>query len=274
MRVRDVSFSFASAPVLDGLSFAVRKGEFLAILGPNGSGKTTLLRALSRIHRPSAGQVLLEENDLWRLTANRVAREMAAVLQEARLDFDFTVAEAVMLGRTPHLRRWRREGEEDRRACREAMRLCRIEGLSGRPVTELSGGERRRVFIAVALAQETGIILLDEPTSHLDISYQLEILDLLQGLKRQRMLTVIAVLHDLNLAARYADRVLLMKEGRTFALGEPVVVLTVENIRAVYGIEALVAPHPVHGCPCVVPVGPCVVPVGQTPPTGRSDGDG
>lgn len=266
LRATDVRFSFASppasAPVLDGVTFTVRKGEFLAILGPNGSGKTTLLRALSRVHRPSSGHVLLEESDLWRLTASHVAREMAVVLQENRLDFDFTVAEVVMLGRTPRLRRWQREGREDQRACLEAMRLCRIEGLAGRPVTGLSGGERRRVFLAAALAQETGILLLDEPTSHMDIGYQLEVLNLLQGFQRERMLTVVAVLHDLNLAARYADRVLLVKDGRIFVLGEPATALTAANIRAVYGIEAVVTPHPVHGCPYVVPVRPAPPVVG------------
>lgn len=254
LRAVDLRFGYGNVPVLGGITLTVFAGEFLAVLGPNGSGKSTLLRLLSRVHRPGSGRVLLAETDLWRLAADHVAREMTVVAQETGLNFDFTVAELVMLGRTPHIRRWSGEGAEDRRACREALRLCRLEGLADRPVTELSGGERRRVFLAAALAQETGILLLDEPTSHLDIGYQLEILDLLRRLQKERARTVVAVLHDMNLAARYADRIMLMAGGRMVAMGTPAQVLTADNIGAVYGIEVLVEPHPVFGHPCIFPL--------------------
>lgn len=250
-RVIDVSCSYGSFAVLEGINFCVERGAFAGILGPNGSGKTTLLRCLSRVLKPRRGTVLLEDRDLYRESPRRVARRMAVVPQESGAAFSFTVGEVVLMGRFPHLKMFQREGEADWGAAARAMELTGISHLADRPVTALSGGERQRVVIARALAQEPELILLDEPTSHLDINHQLEVLELLKKLSRQEKLTVICVFHDLNLAAQYCDRLILMKGGRIFALGSPEDVLTPQNIRSVFGASVAVRRHPLSGRPLI-----------------------
>jgi len=250
-RVIDVSCSYGSHNVLDGITFTVERGAFAGILGPNGSGKTTLLRCLSRVLKPRRGTVLLEDRDLYRESPRRVALKMAVVPQENATVFSFTVGEVVLMGRTPHLKMFQREGEADLAAAARAMELTGISHLADRPVTALSGGEYQRVVIARALAQEPEVILLDEPTSHLDINHQLELLELLKVLSRREKLTVVCVFHDLNLAAQYCDRLILMKEGRIFALGRPEEVLTPQNIRSVFGASVAVRRHPLSGRPLI-----------------------
>ena len=250
-RVIDVSCSYGSHNVLDGITFTVERGAFAGILGPNGSGKTTLLRCLSRVLKPRRGTVLLEDRDLYRESPRRVALKMAVVPQENATVFSFTVGEVVLMGRTPHLKMFQREGEADLAAAAWAMELTGISHLADRPVTALSGGEYQRVVIARALAQEPEVILLDEPTSHLDINHQLELLELLKVLSRREKLTVVCVFHDLNLAAQYCDRLILMKEGRIFALGRPEEVLTPQNIRSVFGASVAVRRHPLSGRPLI-----------------------
>ncbi len=250
-RVIDVSCSYGSVPVLDGITFNVERGTFTGVLGPNGSGKTTLVRCLSRVLKPRRGTVLLEDRDLYTENPRRVARKMAVVPQESDTAFSFTVAEVVLMGRFPHLKMFQKEGEKDFAAAARAMELTGTSHLAGRPVTALSGGERQRVVIARALAQEPEVILLDEPTSHLDINHQLEVLELLKRLSRQENLTVICVFHDLNLAAQYCDRLIVMKEGRIFALGRPEEVLTPQNVRNVFGASVAVRRHPLSGRPLI-----------------------
>lgn len=252
LKILDLACSYGANKVLDGLTFAFARGSFTGIIGPNGSGKSTLLRTLSRVLKPTSGAVLLNEQDLYELNAREVARKMSVVPQETAVNFTFTVEEIVMMGRSPHLGRFQAESEKDYALVHRVMDLTNTRHLAGRPITEISGGERQRVIVAKALAQEPEIILLDEPTSHLDINHQVEILNLLRRLNQEEHVTVVVVFHDLNLASQYCDSLLLMQNGRIYIMGKPDEVLTVDNIREVYGTSVLIRKHPVTGRPAVM----------------------
>jgi iron complex transport system ATP-binding protein len=256
VEVKGLEFSYDSAPLLQDINLRVERGDMVALLGPNGAGKSTLLRCLARALRPQAGVVLLDGQDIGRLPVRQTARRVGVVPQVQDLHFDFTVEEVVTMGRYPHLGRFGRPGPEDVRAVREAMDATRTAEMSERLVTALSGGEQQRVAIARALAQEPQVLLLDEPTAHLDIRYQVEVMELLTRLNREKVLTVIAAVHDLNLAARYFRRFVLMAAGRVLATGTAREVLQPELIRRTYGVEVVVIDHPVLGCPVVLPAGP------------------
>lgn len=252
LSVESVTCGYGARPVLQEFSLQVRRGEFLAIVGPNGSGKSTLVRTLCRALRPQSGRVLLDGANIHQMRARELARELAVVAQETAVEFDFTVEEVVALGRIPHLRPLRGETPHDHAVVARAMQMTNTHHLAGRLVTRLSGGERQRVMAARALAQEPSLLLLDEPTAHLDIAHQVELLDLTRRLNREEGLTVVAVLHDLNLAAQYADRLLMLKDGRRCAEGAPHDVLTEANVLAVYGSRVKVIRHPVEGTPHVI----------------------
>ncbi len=252
LKVLDVECSYGATKVLNGLTFSIERGSFTGIIGPNGSGKSTLLRCISRVLKPARGAVLLDEQNLYSLGSRDVARRMAVVPQETAVNFSFTVEEVVMMGRSPHLNRFQREGEKDIEITVRAMEMTNTGHLADRLITAISGGERQRVIIAKALAQEPEIILLDEPTSHLDINHQVEILSLLQRLNKEKRLTIVSVFHDLNLAAQYCDGLILMQKGRVFTMGKPEDVLTAGNIKDVYGANVLIRKHPVTGRPAVL----------------------
>lgn len=243
--------------LLSDVSVEVRPGEVLAVVGPNGAGKTTLLRLLSGEWRPTSGAVELDGRELADWEPKARARRLAVLPQASSLGFPFRVEEVVELGRAPHGGQSRRGGE--RRIIARAMELAGVSGMERRVYTTLSGGERQRVHLARVLAQvmEGGpahpILLLDEPTSALDLAHQQGILAL-AGKLAARGFAVLVVLHDLNLAARYADRVLVMRRGRVYREGPPGEVLTRDVIRVVYHVETLIHAHPVHQCPLVVPV--------------------
>lgn len=238
-------------PTLQNLSFRINQGEFVALVGPNGAGKSTLLRALAGTLRPSAGAVRLAETPVHRLPPGRRARHIAVVSQELPAGFDFPVAEVVAMGRYPYLGRWRREGPGDQAAVAAALQATGVQELAYRPFTRISGGERQRVAIARALAQEPEWLLLDEPSNHLDLHHQAELFDLLSRLNRERGLGIVAVLHDLNLAALYSRRVLLLHQGELMADGPPGAVLTPQLLRAVYGHQVQVGRHPSLDAPQV-----------------------
>lgn len=250
--VDNISFGYDPAvPVVRDVSLTVRPGEFLSLVGPNGSGKTTLLRLLDRIFVPHRGTILLNGQPIAKFSRSAIARRIAFVPQDNSIQFPFTVAEIVLMGRAPHSRGMAFENAHDRDVAREVMRLTDVAGLADLPVTNLSGGERQRVFIARALAQQPEIILLDEPNAHLDIAHQVEVFRIIKRLNTESGLTVLSVSHDLNLASAYSDRIAMMVSGTLAALGTPAEVLTGERIREVFNTPVIVDTHPVHKAPRV-----------------------
>jgi iron complex transport system ATP-binding protein len=250
--VENITAGYDQRPVLRDVSLRVAPGEFVGLIGPNGCGKTTLLRVLSGVIPTMAGRVLVADSDVRQINRRKLARIMACLLQDFSIDLSFTVRELVLMGRAPHLPRIGSETPRDFEVAERAMALCDVSHLADRPITEISGGERQRVLIALCLAQEPRVLLLDEPTSHLDIGHQLSVLDLIARLNRQTGVTVIAVLHDLSLAAEYCQRVLVLNAGRTAALGTPAEVLTAEMISTVYGANVLIERNPLSGKPHIV----------------------
>ncbi len=252
LSIENATCAYDGAPVLSGASLEAGPGELVAVAGPNGSGKTTLLRAAGRILQPVAGRVLLDGKDLYReLGAVEAARAVAAVPQDVVIDFDFTSGEIVLMGRHPHLGRFDSERDSDRAAARRAMERTSTWELRDRPVTELSGGERRRVLLARAFAQEAPILLLDEPTAHLDPHFQVEALRLVRG-HVEGGGTAVVVLHDLNLAAAFATKLVLVRGGRIAAEGRPRELLVPERLESVFGPDVVVREHP-DGGPLVLP---------------------
>jgi iron complex transport system ATP-binding protein len=250
--VQDITAGYDGRPVLRDVAVRVAPGEFLGLIGPNGCGKTTLLRTISGALPTMHGHVEVQGSKVREIGRRKLAQIMACLLQDLTLDLAFTVREVVLMGRSPHLPRIGGETSRDFEVARQVMELCDVSHLADRPVTEMSGGERQRVLIAMCLAQEPRVLLLDEPTSHLDIGHQLSVLDLIARLNRQTGVTVIAVLHDLNLAAEYCQRLLVLNEGRVAALGTPDEVLTAEMIAKVYGARVVIERNPLSNKPHVV----------------------
>lgn len=239
--------------VVDGLSLVVPDRSFTVIVGPNACGKSTLLRALARILKPASGAVLLDGEVISALPSKEVARKLGLLPQSSIAPDGITVADLVARGRYPHQSLLRQWSLDDARIVAEAMRVTNVTHLAERPVDELSGGQRQRVWIAMVLAQETPLLLLDEPTTFLDIAHQVEVLDLLADLHAAGR-TVVAVLHDLNQAARYATHLVAMREGEIIAQGDPSVILNSNLVYEVFGLRSQVVPDPVTGTPMVVPL--------------------
>ena len=252
LSIDNISFRYQAVDVLSELELEIKQGEFWGIIGPNGSGKSTLLKILSKILHPQEGVVFLEGWDINRVARKELAKQVAMVPQDTSVGFNFSVEEIVAMGRTPYLCRFDKEKMEDKQIISEAMQMAKCWDLKDRLINELSGGERQRVILARALAQEPRLLLLDEPTSHLDISYQTEIFDLLKRLNQQFEITIVAVLHDLNLAAQYCQNLLLLHKGKIFSGGKPAEVISQDNIREVYQTEVMIQHHPVSGAPQVV----------------------
>jgi iron complex transport system ATP-binding protein len=249
IEVNSISFRYHEDWVLREVSFRVEKGEFVGVIGPNGSGKTTLLKILYRLLAPQQGEILLELVPLKKMDRMDIAKRIAVVAQETHLLFPFTVLETVLMGRSPYLGDSMFESEKDLEIAKGAMEWTQILPFSERPMDELSGGERKRVFIARALAQEPEVILLDEPTANLDIHHQIDFLDLILTLNRERGLTIIMASHDMNMASEFCDRLILLQRGRIYKTGPPEEVITRENIEGVYGCEVWIDQHPISGMP-------------------------
>jgi iron complex transport system ATP-binding protein len=239
LSAKDISFSYREKPVLDGVSLEVKKGEILGILGPNGCGKTTLLKILNRNLHPQGGKVLMDDVDLEEISKKKIARHIAVVPQSNEIRFAFSVRDIVTMGRMPFLDNFKGESSNDLQIVEEAMEKTNISEFADRLINTMSGGERQRVIIARALAQRPDILLLDEPTLHLDINHQFEILDLVKKLSDEQSLTVVIVSHDLPMVAKYCDRMILIHDHRIFAMGTTEEVLTRENMRTVFNIEAV-----------------------------------
>jgi len=242
--VDGLKFSYNGSPLLDGIDLSVPKGEVLAIVGPNGSGKTTLLKNISGILSPQAGTIYLDMTRLPELSITELARHLAVVEQEREIGFDFTVREVVALGRIPHRGRFARETRTDKEWIGRAMELTNVAPFTERSIRELSGGEKQRVFLAMALAQNPRVLLLDEPTTYLDINHQLQIMEIVRQ-QATAGLTVLMAIHDLNLAAQYADRVAILHEGQVLAVGRPADVLTETNIKQAFQTDVVVGKNPV-----------------------------
>ncbi|WP_025158643.1 ABC transporter ATP-binding protein [Leifsonia aquatica] len=255
LAARDLTLSYEGRVVVEGLDLTVPPGRVTAIVGPNACGKSTLLRGLSRLLAPASGSVLLDGADIHSLPTKQVATRLGLLPQTPIAPDGITVADLVSRGRYPHQGWFRRWTAEDDAAVAEAMTATGIVELAERSVDELSGGQRQRVWIAMALAQQTDILLLDEPTTFLDISHQIDVLDLLLDLNAARGATVVMVLHDLNLAARYADHLVAMRAGSIVAAGDPSEVVTAELVQDVFGVESVIASDPVTATPLVVPLG-------------------
>ncbi|HEY0217831.1 MAG TPA: ABC transporter ATP-binding protein [Cellulomonas sp.] len=255
LTARDLTVGYGDRVVVQGLDLDVLPGKVTAIVGANACGKSTLLRAMSRLLAPQGGQVLLDGRAVHRMPAKELARTLGLLPQSPTAPEGITVGDLVSRGRHPHhglMTRWR---PEDDVAVAAALDATGTADLADRPVDELSGGQRQRVWIAMALAQQTDLLLLDEPTTFLDVSHQVEVLDLLTDLNRSRGTTVVLVLHDLNLAARYADRLVALVDGRVHAAGDPADVLTEDTVRAVFGLDSQVVVDPTSGKPLMLPRG-------------------
>lgn len=252
IEAQDVCLSYNRKIVLSGLTFQLRPGEMVGLIGPNGCGKSTVIRALSHTIVPYSGKIFLDRQDITRLPRPDLARLLAVVPQMPLLPSAFTAFEIVLMGRNPHLGLFQYEKQKDLTIAWQAMGKTGTQPLAKRRVGELSGGEIQSLLIARALAQETKAILLDEPTANLDIGRQSEVLDLIKALCREDNLTVLAALHDLNLAAQYCDRLILINNGQIYAEGTPGEVITADTVAAVYGAESCVYKHPANGLPCVL----------------------
>ncbi|SDK69849.1 heme ABC transporter ATP-binding protein [Natronincola ferrireducens] len=254
IEVKDIIFKYNETTILKELNLKIEEKAFTSIIGPNGSGKSTLLKIIAKNLVPHRGNILLGDKDLRDYAAKSLAQEMAVVHQSTEVAYDFSVEDIVLMGRHPHLKRFQREGLRDFQIVKEAMELTNTWHLKERSINEISGGERQRVIIARALAQEPQIILLDEPTSALDIHHQMEVLDLLRQLNEEKGVTIVVVLHDLNLAARYSKEILLLHEGNRITMGKTEEVITVENLKKAYNMEMIVDRNVYTGALQVLPL--------------------
>ncbi|MFE5294192.1 ABC transporter ATP-binding protein [Isoptericola sp. NPDC056618] len=255
LRAHGVSLGYDGRRVIDGLDLELPAGRVTAIVGPNACGKSTLLRGLARLHPLDGGRVTLGGEDVGGLSRKELAKRVGVLPQSSIAPDGVRVAELVGRGRYPHQGWFGRHSSTDDGAVLRALEATGVADLADRPVAELSGGQRQRVWIAMVLAQETDVVLLDEPTTYLDLAHQVDLLDLLTELNRTRGTTVVMVLHELNLAARYADHLVVMSAGQVVAEGRPGDVLTAASVRAAFGLRAQVVPDPVSGTPLVVPLG-------------------
>ncbi|RZB29649.1 MAG: iron complex transport system ATP-binding protein [Desulfobacteraceae bacterium Eth-SRB1] len=251
VEIKNLSFSYTDNEVLKNICFSISEGEFFIIIGPNGSGKTTLMKIIAGLLKPKQGKLKIFDCPLKNYTRKDLAKTIALVPQMTLIDFPFTVTELVLMGRSPHLSTLGFEQEKDLEIAQNAMTLTGVEHLAHRPLDRLSGGERQRVFIARAICQEPKIILLDEPTASLDLAHQVKVMDLMEKLKEEIGFTVIVVSHDVNLAAMYSDRLLLLKAGEIVELGQPDSVLTFQALEQVYNCTLLVDQSPIGGFPRV-----------------------
>lgn len=250
----DIKYRYNIDWVLDGLNLKIEQGEIVGIIGPNGSGKTTVLKLLSKVLKPESGNIRLMGRSIASMRQKEIAKIIGVVPQGVSIAFPFTAREVVLMGRSPHLGALQIERQADLKIADNAMALTDTLELADRNIDELSGGERQRVIIARALAQEPKVMLLDEPTSYLDINHQVEIFDLVKRLNGERELTVVVVSHDLNMAAEYCDRLILLKDGRVYKDGTPRQVITETDIREVYGANVVVLDNAITGAPHIIPV--------------------
>ncbi|MFC7623259.1 ABC transporter ATP-binding protein [Microlunatus sp. GCM10028923] len=251
----ELDLGYGERKIVQNLTVEIPTGQVSVIIGANGCGKSTLLRGMARLLTPTGGRVLLDGRSIATMPSKEVAKIMGLLPQAPTAPEGITVADLVGRGRYPHQGWFRQWTADDDRAVAEALAATDIVDLAGRPIEEMSGGQRQRVWIAMALAQETDLLLLDEPTTYLDLTHQIDVLDLLTDLNRRRGTTIVIVMHDLNLAARYADHLIAMCDGQIVAQGKPVDVITTENVDRVFGMRAKIITDPVSRTPTIIPIG-------------------
>ena len=255
LEAQDLTLAYDKTDVVRGLELSVETGKVTALIGPNGCGKSTLLRGLARLMKPKAGYVTLDGREIQRVPTKQIAKRLGLLPQGPNAPEGLTVRELVAQGRYPHQGFFQQWSQEDERALQDALETTTMTEFADRPLDALSGGQRQRAWIAMTLAQETDTLLLDEPTTFLDIAHQVEVMDLLTELNKDKDRTVVVVLHDLNQAARYAHTLVMMKAGQIYAQGGPEEVMTAENLQEAFGLEAYVIPDPVSGAPMCIPMG-------------------
>lgn len=250
--VRNLNFSYEDKEILKDINLNFHKGNFYSIIGPNGSGKSTFIKTISKLLSPEHKSVFVDEQDICSFKNKNLAKIISVIPQNTLIDYDFTVFDIVMMGRSPYKRRFEDFNIEDEKIVEEYMKATNTWELRNKLITELSGGEGQRVIAARTLSQETDIILLDEPTSHLDIQYQIEFLSIFKNLKSNKV--IIAVLHDLNLASMFSDEIILINNGKVEAKGTPWQVINKENIKGVYKLSVEIIENPISNCPHVIPI--------------------
>ncbi len=251
--VRNLKFSYGEQPVLKDINLSLEKGLFYSIIGPNGSGKTTLLKNLQKLVKPQNNSIYINGKDLKTVSLKELSRQLAVVPQETHMDFDFTVLDMVLMGRAPYLKRFETEGAYDIDLARTAMEITDTWKFKDKSIRNLSGGELQRAIVSRAMVQDTDILLLDEPVSHLDIHHQMSILKTVRGFCRTKGITVVAVLHDINLAVEFSDSLIFLNHGELVAMGTPEDVITEEIIKILYDMKCMIIKNPSSGKPHVIP---------------------
>lgn len=253
IKAKQLVFGYKDQEVLKQLDIEIPAGAFTAVVGPNGCGKTTFVKQLIKSLKPQSGELFLFGKPLAGYSYKTLGKMVAYVPQATQIGFDFTVEEVVMMGRYPHLKRFQSEQHKDRDIVEKAMKATGVWALKDKFANELSGGEQQRVVVARALAQEPKLLILDEPISHLDLHHQVELMELIRNLSKEQGITVVAIIHDLNLAMDYSDYVMMMSGGKVHAFGEPQVTISAESIRSIYNLEVCMIENPVTGNPHVIP---------------------
>lgn len=254
IEVQSLNFGYKDDLVLKDISFSLEKGQFMSIIGPNGSGKSTLLKNICNLEKQNSGKIEIHGKNIVQYKSKELAKKIALVPQDTFISYDFPVFDVVLMGRFPYLGRFDKETDEDFEITKEALKITNTFYLRDRNINEISGGERQRVIIARALAQEPEIIFLDEPTSHLDINHQMDLLNILRNLNKEKNTTIVLVIHDINLACRYSDIIMLLDKGEILSIGSPKEVVTRENIEKAYGLNTIIEENPYTNSLYIVPL--------------------
>lgn len=252
--IKELKFSYGDNIVLNDIGISLQKGKFYSIIGPNGSGKTTLAKYIAKLVDVEGEKVFVDGEDIKKMNAKGIAKKISCVPQNTSIDYDFSVMDIVLMGRAPYMGRFQSESESDIQIAKRAMDITKVWHLKDKKINQISGGERQRVIIARTITQDTNIMILDEPISNIDIQHQIGLLDTIKKLNKEKNLTVIAILHDLNLAAQYSDEIILMNKGKIISFGRIDDVLTKDNIKTVYNLEVNLVKNPLTDKPYIIPV--------------------